>query len=74
MIFAPENRAVILVPMTSNYRAWLWCQLAEEARAAAQTIKDKDLRLQVLLVAARYLVMAKRAEKAADPSETRSIQ
>ena len=60
--------------MTSNYRAWLWYQLAEEARAAAQTIKDKDLRLQVLLVAARYLVMAKRAEKAADPSETRSIQ
>jgi hypothetical protein len=34
--------------MTTNYRAWLWYQLAVEARAAAQQIKDEDIKLQVL--------------------------
>lgn len=41
MIFALEKRADISVLM--NYRAWLWHQLAEEARAAARQIKDEDL-------------------------------
>ena len=41
---------------------------------AARQIKDEDLKLQVLLVAARYLVLAKRADKATVPSDSRSIQ
>ena len=45
-----------------TYAATLWRGLAEEARNAAATIKDPHLKLQVLLVAARYLVLAKRAE------------
>ncbi len=57
-----------------NYRAWLWHQLAEEARAAARQIKDEDLKLQVLLVTVRYLVLAKRAERAAVPGEPRSSE
>ncbi len=52
----------------------LLTQLAEQARDAATRIHDRDLQLQVLLVAARYMVLAKRAEKAetqgdGDPAE-----
>jgi hypothetical protein len=44
------------------YEATLWRGLAEEARNAASRMKNRELRLQVLLVAARYLVLARRAE------------
>jgi hypothetical protein len=60
--------------ITMNYQAWLWHQLAEEARAAAKRIKDMNLRLQVMAIAVRYLVMAKRAEKAADSRGSRSTE
>jgi hypothetical protein len=53
------------VGMPANFRALLWSQLAQEARSAAEQIKNPELKLQVLLVAARYLAMARRAEKAA---------
>jgi hypothetical protein len=59
--------------MTMNYQAWLWHQLAQEARAAAKRTKNMDLKLQVMTIAVRYLVMAKRAEKAADSREPRSM-
>jgi hypothetical protein len=60
--------------MTTNSQAWLWHQLAEEARAAAKQIKDQDLKRQVLLIAARYVVMAKWAEKAAESKEQSSTE
>ena len=50
--------------MERRYRSLLLTQLADQARDAATKIHDRDLQLQVLLVAARYMVLAKRAEKA----------
>src|ERR1700719_4651541 len=50
----------VAMPMT--YPATLWRGLAREACNAAAQTKDPDLKLQVLLVAARYLVLARRAE------------
>jgi hypothetical protein len=49
--------------MPRSYQSLLWTQLADEARAAAKQIEDPELKLHVLLVAVRYLVWAKRAEK-----------
>jgi hypothetical protein len=37
--------------------------LANEARAAAKQVKDPDVKLRVLLVAARYLAWANQAER-----------
>jgi hypothetical protein len=48
----------------SSYTMRLWKQLAQEARSAALGIKDQDLKLQVLTIAIRYMVLAKRAERA----------
>jgi hypothetical protein len=48
--------------MKTNYVALLWSQMADEARKAARSIQNQDVKLHVLLVAARYLVMAKRSE------------
>jgi hypothetical protein len=42
----------------------LWQQLAQEARSAAIGVKDQDLKFQVRTIAIRYLVLAKRAERA----------
>jgi hypothetical protein len=39
--------------------------MSEEARAIARQIHDPDLKLQMLLVAARYRSLAKRAEDSA---------
>lgn len=55
--------------MKANYAALLWSQMADEARKAARSIRNRDVKLHVLLVAARYLVMAKRSE--AEESLTR---
>jgi hypothetical protein len=49
--------------MKGRYETELWAQLADEARAAAKRIKDPDLRLRVLLVAARYLIWAKKSAR-----------
>jgi hypothetical protein len=48
--------------MQVKYATLLWSQMANEARKAARGIRNQDLKLRVLLVAARYLVMAKRSE------------
>ena len=50
--------------MSSSYKVLLWQQLAQEARSAAIGVKDQDLKFQVLTIAIRYLVPAKRAERA----------
>jgi hypothetical protein len=50
--------------------AAIWQNLSDEARKAARLIPEPNLKMRVLLVAARYLVLAKRAEREADtPSE-----
>jgi hypothetical protein len=50
-----------------NYQKQLWTQMSDQARALAKTIRDPDLKLRVLLMAARYLVWAKRSEKTGSP-------
>lgn len=52
--------------MGGRYESELWAQLADKARAAAKRVRDPDLRLRVLLVAARYLVWAKKSKRS-DP-------
>lgn len=54
-------------PMERNYQKQLWTELSDQARAVAKTTRDPDLQLQMLLVAARYLVWAKRSEKTGSP-------
>ncbi len=49
--------------MPANLSAQLLRQLAAEAAETAQSIVDPELRLQVLLIAARYTAMAAAAEK-----------
>lgn len=53
--------------MKTNFVALLWSQMADEARKAARSIRHPDVKLHVLLVAARYLVMAKRSETKEHP-------
>jgi hypothetical protein len=36
--------------------------MAEQARSAAKSVPGFDLKLHILLIASRYLVMARRAE------------
>jgi hypothetical protein len=57
------NRIAVSSEMTERYAESLWAQMAIEARNMAARIHDPDLRLQVLLIAARYMVLAKRAKK-----------
>jgi hypothetical protein len=48
----------------SKYKVPLWQQLAQEARSAAVGVKDPNLKFQVLTIAIRDLVLAKRAARA----------
>jgi hypothetical protein len=50
--------------MEPSYQKQLWTGMSDQARAVAKTIRDPDLKLHVLLMAARYLVWAKRSEEA----------
>lgn len=56
--------------MQVKYATLLWSQMADEARKAARDIHNQDLKLRVLLVAARYLVMAKRSAMEERPIST----
>ncbi len=58
--------------MGESYQARLWTELSDTARAVAKTVRDPDLKLQILLVAARYLVWAKRFEQEGEPIHRRS--
>ena len=49
--------------MTINWNATLWRGLAAEARAAVYKVGKGSLRLQVALVATRYIAKAVRAER-----------
>jgi hypothetical protein len=60
--------------MPRSYQSLLWAQLADEARAAAKQVKDAELKLRVLLVAARYLVWAKLSERGHDEPHQRGDQ
>jgi len=48
--------------MGANYRAQFWRGMAEQTRAAAKSVPNFDLKLHILLIAARYLAWARRAE------------
>lgn len=48
--------------MGANYRAQFWRGMAVQTRAAAKSVPDFDLKLHILLIAARYLAWARRAE------------
>jgi hypothetical protein len=48
--------------MGANYRPQFWRSMAEQARTAAKSVPDFDLKLHILLIASRYLVLARRAE------------
>ena len=49
--------------MSGNLRANIWRQMAQQAREVAERLTDEELRIQMLLIAARYLLLAKRAER-----------
>jgi len=51
--------------MSGSYAEFLWSTMAIEASNTAARIKDPDLRLRVLLIGARYMVLAKRTRIAA---------
>ena len=51
--------------MPTNHKAELWWQLMEQARIAAAQVRSQDLRLQLLVNAACYKVLALRAEREA---------
>jgi hypothetical protein len=61
--------------MGANYRAQFWRSMAEQARSAAKSVPGFDLKLHILLIASRYLVMARRAEsddRVAEPERRKS--
>ena len=52
--------------MSMSEKALIWRNLAEKARLAAQDLRDDALRLQMLMIAARYEAIARRAEAMAE--------
>lgn len=46
--------------------------MSDQARAVAKTIRDPDLKLHILLMAARYLVWAKQSEDKGSPLHRRT--
>ena len=48
--------------MDMNVQAAIWRGLAHEAATAAAQMRDPELRLSILTIAASYEAMAKRAE------------
>jgi len=49
--------------MTVNWNAILWRGLSSEARDAARKLDSEALKLPAILLAARYIAMAVRAER-----------
>ena len=47
----------------TSYQASLWREMAGEAVAAADRVRDPGVRREMLLIAARYMAMAKRVEE-----------
>ncbi len=58
-----RGRAAIFRCMPMNWPAVLWRGLSDEARSAARKLGNSDLKLQTLVVAARYIALAVRAER-----------
>jgi hypothetical protein len=56
--------------VATNFKALIWSGIANKARDAAKETRDPDLKLRVLMVAARFLLLAKRAEANDHSSET----
>jgi len=51
--------------MNMSEKAQIWRNLAQKSRLAARDLRDGSLRLQMLLIAARYEAIAQRAEAGA---------
>ena len=49
--------------MSINWQATLWRGLAAEARKAARKVGNSDVKLQTVMVSARYIAKAVRAER-----------
>ena len=47
----------------TSYQASLWREMAGEAVAAADRVRDPGVRREMLLIAARYMAMAERVEE-----------
>lgn len=52
--------------MSTNWHAILWRGLSDEARTVARDVGNTELKLQTVLLAARYIAMAVRAERASE--------
>jgi len=48
--------------MTTTRNPWFWRGMAEKAHVAAAGLSDRELRMQMLAIAAAYWSMAKRAQ------------
>jgi hypothetical protein len=48
--------------MSFSYQASLWREMAMEAIAAADRVRDPGIRREMFLMAARYMAMAQRVE------------
>jgi hypothetical protein len=46
----------------NSYQASLWREMAMEAIAAADRVRDRGIRREMFLMAARYMAMAQRVE------------
>ena len=46
-----------------NWRTLLWRGLSDQARIATRKLGRKSLRVQTIMLAARYMAMAVRAER-----------
>jgi hypothetical protein len=47
----------------TSYQASLWREMAKEAAAAADRVRDPGVRREIWSMAARYMAMAKRVEQ-----------
>jgi hypothetical protein len=61
-LFHCRKTTAIRSLMNKTYQASLWTQIADEARAVADRLRNNELRLRLLAVAERYQTLAKRAE------------
>ena len=48
--------------MDTSHKPWFWRGMAIKAWAAANGLTDRELRLQMLVIAAAYDAMARRAQ------------
>jgi len=60
--------------MNMSEKALIWHNLAQKARLAAQDLRDDALRQEMLMIAARYEAIARRAEAMAEDRQRQEQQ